>query len=149
MFEMASLNAIHIKMNQALAKHGGRIDAVFFCPHAPDEGCDCRKPMPGLIRLIGERYGVSLKNVPVVGDTLRDIQAGAAAGCPTHLVKTGKSAGLAGQALADLLGMVPGARAHEDLAGFADWWIRNERSQRGEPETDQDSQPAPAIGSTH
>jgi D-glycero-D-manno-heptose 1,7-bisphosphate phosphatase len=105
--------------------------------------------MPGLIELIGERYGVSLKNVPVVGDTLRDIQAGAAAGCPTHLVKTGKSAGLAGQALADLLSLVPGARAHEDLAGFAEWWIRNERGQRGEPETDQDSQPAPATGSTH
>jgi D-glycero-D-manno-heptose 1,7-bisphosphate phosphatase len=149
MFEMASLNAIHIKMNQALAKHGGRIDAVFFCPHAPDEGCNCRKPMPGLIQLIGERYGVSLKNVPVVGDTLRDIQAGAAAGCPTHLVKTGKSAGLAGQALADLLSLVPGARAHEDLAGFAEWWIRNERSQRGDVESDQDAKPAPASGGTH
>ena len=148
MFEMASLNAIHIKMNQALAKHGGRIDAVFFCPHAPDEGCNCRKPMPGLIQLIGERYGVSLKNVPVVGDTLRDIQAGAAAGCPTHLVKTGKSAGLAGQALADLLSLVPGTRAHEDLAAFAEWWIRNDRSQRGDPETDQGAQPAHSSRST-
>ena len=138
MFEMAALNAIHVKMNQALAQHGGRIDAVFFCPHTPDEGCTCRKPLPGLMQLIGERYGVSLKNVPMVGDSLRDIQAGAAAGCPTHLVKTGNSTGLSGQALSDTLGMVPGTRAHEDLAAFAEWWIRNERIQRGDtgPGTD-------------
>jgi D-glycero-D-manno-heptose 1,7-bisphosphate phosphatase len=138
---MSAHNAIHQKMNQALAQHGGRIDAVFFCPHTPEENCACRKPKPGLMQLIGERYGVPLKGVPMVGDTLRDMQAGAAAGCPTHLIKTGKSVGLAGQALADLLSLVPGTRAHDDLDAFADWWIRQERSQRGEPETQGDSEP--------
>ena len=54
MFEMATLNQIHVKMNQALAQHGGRIDAVFFCPHTPGEGCTCRKPLPGLMQLIGQ-----------------------------------------------------------------------------------------------
>jgi len=53
---------------------------VFFCPHAPDEDCLCRKPLPGLIEQIGERFGVALSEVPVVGDTLRDLQAGAAVG---------------------------------------------------------------------
>ncbi len=132
LFDMASMNAIQLKLNQALALQGGRIDAVFFCPHAPDDGCDCRKPLPGLMRQIAERFGVSLDNTPMVGDNLRDMQAGAAAGCPTHLVLTGKSAGLDGKPLAALLDQVPGTRAHSDLSAFADWLIRQERSLRGD-----------------
>jgi D-glycero-D-manno-heptose 1,7-bisphosphate phosphatase len=54
---------------------GGRIDAVFFCPHTPEDGCDCRKPLPGLMLDIGRRYGIDLKQVPMVADTLRDLQA--------------------------------------------------------------------------
>ena len=132
LFDMASLNEIQLMMTQALAAQGGRIDAVFFCPHTPDDGCDCRKPLPGLMQQIGDRFGVSLENTPMVGDHLRDLQAGRAAGCPTHLVLTGKSAGLEGQALADLLDAVPGTCVHADLSAFADWWIRQHRSQRGD-----------------
>lgn len=132
LFDMASMNAIQLKMNQALALQGGRIDAVFFCPHAPDDDCDCRKPKPGLMLQIAERFGVSLNDTPMVGDNLRDMQAGATAGCPTHLVLTGKSAGLEGRPLADLLDAVPGTCVHTDLAAFADWLIRQERSQRRE-----------------
>ena len=132
LFDMASLNEIQLKMNHALAAQGGRIDAVFFCPHTPDDGCDCRKPLPGLMQQIGDRFGVSLESTPMVGDTLRDMQAGMAAGCPTHLVLTGKSAGLEGQALADLLDAVPGTRVHADLSAFADWWIRQQRGPRGD-----------------
>lgn len=132
LFDMASMNAIQLKLNQALALQGGRIDAVFFCPHAPDDGCDCRKPLPGLMHQIAERFGVSLDNTPMVGDNLRDMQAGAAAGCPTHLVLTGKSAGLEGQPLADLLDQVPGTSVHTDLSAFADWLIRQERSHRAD-----------------
>jgi D-glycero-D-manno-heptose 1,7-bisphosphate phosphatase len=131
LFDMASLNEIQLKMNRALAAHGGRIDVMFFCPHTPDDGCDCRKPLPGLMLQIAERFGVSLDNTPMVGDTLRDLQAGMAAGCPTHLVLTGKSAGLEGKALADLLDAVPGTRVHADLGAFADWWIRQQRNPRG------------------
>jgi len=119
LFDMATLNAMHLKMHQMLAKHGGRIDAVFFCPHTPDDGCDCRKPMPGLFRQIGERYGVDLSQVPVVGDSLRDLQAGAAAGCPTHLVRTGKAAALSDDELQAWLAQVPGTQVHADLAAFA------------------------------
>jgi D-glycero-D-manno-heptose 1,7-bisphosphate phosphatase len=89
-FEMVTLNAMHTKMNQMLAKQGGRIDAVFFCPHAPDQACTCRKPLPGLFEQIGERFGVDLRDVPVVGDSVRDLQAGAAVGCRPHFVRTGK-----------------------------------------------------------
>jgi len=131
LFDMATLNAIHLKMNQLLAKQGGRIDAVFFCPHAPDEGCDCRKPLPGLIRLIGERYGVRLPEVPVVGDSLRDLRAGAALGCPTHLVRSGKVARMNAREIEELCQQVPGTLVHADLAAFAEFLIRRARKERG------------------
>ena len=130
-FDMAALNAIHVKMNQMLAKQGGRIDAVFFCPHAPDEGCSCRKPLPGLFEQIGERFGVELSDVPVVGDSLRDLQAGVAVGCQPHLVRTGKCAQLDAEAIEQLCNEVPGTRVHADLAAFADAIIRAERRTRG------------------
>ena len=128
LFDMAALNAMHAKMNALLAKVGGRIDAVFFCPHTPDESCDCRKPLPGLFRQIGERYGVDLATVPVVGDSLRDLQAGAALGCKPHLVRTGK--GAATEA-GNLLHLVPGTVVHDDLAAFAEHLIQKERLLRG------------------
>ena len=131
LFDMAMLNAMHARMNQLLAKHGGRIDAVFFCPHAPEEQCDCRKPLPGLMLQVGERYGVDLADVPLVGDSLRDIQAGHAAGCPTHLVRTGKCARLDDAQLEQLARQVPGTRVHADLDAFADAIILQERQLRG------------------
>ena len=117
LFDVASLNAIHSKMHKALAAAGGRVDAVFYCPHVPEDGCRCRKPLPGLFEQIGERYGIDLKGVPAVGDSLRDLQAGAAVGCDAHLVLTGKSAQYRGQAVPP--GCPPGTQVHEDLAAFA------------------------------
>ncbi len=64
LFDVASLNAMHAKMHKMLAAVGGRVDAVFYCPHSPDEDCGCRKPKPGLFLQIGERYGVDLTDVP-------------------------------------------------------------------------------------
>jgi D-glycero-D-manno-heptose 1,7-bisphosphate phosphatase len=131
LFDMAMLNAMHARMNQMLAKHGGRIDAVFFCPHAPEEQCDCRKPLPGLMLQIGERYGVDLTHVPIVGDALRDLQAGMAAGCPTHLVRTGKAGQLDDVQLSLMLQQVPGTKVYADLGAFADALIHHERLARG------------------
>ena len=130
-FDMATLNAMHLKMNQLLAKQGGRIDAVFFCPHGPDEACTCRKPLPGLFEQIGERFGASLRGVPVVGDSLRDMQAGLAAGCKPHLVLTGKAARLDAHQLEALWAQVPGTQVHADLAAFAEHLIREERRGHG------------------
>ena len=121
LFDVASLNAIHAKLHKALAAVGGRIDAVFYCPHAPDDKCHCRKPEPGLFEQIGERYGIDLKGVPVVGDALRDVVAGAAAGCLPHLVLTGHGSQYAGRALPDTF--PAGTRVHADLSGFADWLL--------------------------
>ncbi len=131
LFDMATLNAMHLKMNQALAKHGGRIDAVFFCPHTPEENCECRKPLPGLMLQVGERYGLHLKDVAVVGDSLRDLLAGVAAGCPTHLLRTGKAAQYSEEQLAHVLAQAPGTQVHADLAAFADAFIIRERRLRG------------------
>jgi D-glycero-D-manno-heptose 1,7-bisphosphate phosphatase len=121
LFDMVALNAMHDKLHQALAAVGGRIDAIFFCPHTPEDDCQCRKPLPGLFEQIGARFGVSLKGVPAVGDSLRDLLAGGSAGCEPHLVLTGKSAGLTpGQAQQ---GLPEGAWIHADLAAFADHLI--------------------------
>ena len=121
LFDMASLNAMHAKLHKMLAAVGGRIDAVFYCPHTPDDKCHCRKPEPGLFEQIGERYGIDLKGVPVVGDALRDVVAGVAAGCEPHLVLTGNGAVYQGRALP---GTFPvGTRVHEDLSAFANWLV--------------------------
>ena len=75
LFEMATLNAIHDKMHRAVGQAGGRIDAVFYCPHAMEANCGCRKPKPGLLEDIGRRFNTDLTGVPVIGDALRDLQA--------------------------------------------------------------------------
>ncbi|MEZ5701860.1 MAG: D-glycero-beta-D-manno-heptose 1,7-bisphosphate 7-phosphatase, partial [Burkholderiaceae bacterium] len=67
LFDMASLNAIHTKMHRQLAAVGARVEAVFFCPHAPEDACHCRKPAPGLFEQIGARFGIPLSTVPVAG----------------------------------------------------------------------------------
>src|SRR5574343_1331563 len=99
LFDVAALNAMHSKMHIMLGAVGGRIDAIFYCPHGPEESCTCRKPLPGLFEKIGERYGMELKGVPTVGDSLRDLVAGAAVGCEPHLVLTGKAFHLRGKPL--------------------------------------------------
>ena len=90
LFDMVTLNAIHDKMHRALSQLGGRIDALFYCPHAAEDHCDCRKPKAGMIEDIGLRFSINLKNVTGVGDSLRDLQAYANAGCQPILVRTGK-----------------------------------------------------------
>jgi len=90
LFEMATLNAIHAKMHKTMAQAGGRIDAVFYCPHGADMNCDCRKPKSGMFNEIAARYGRDLSDVPAIGDSLRDLQAAVNVGARPFLVKTGK-----------------------------------------------------------
>lgn len=121
LFDMASLNAMHAKMHSMLAAVGGRVDGIFYCPHAPDEGCHCRKPEPGLFEQIAERYGVELDGVPAVGDSQRDLVAAVSAGCEPHLVLTGKAAAFRDRPLPE--GYPAQTVLHEDLAAFADYLI--------------------------
>jgi len=90
LIDMLTLNRIHRKMIDALRAVGARIDAIFYCPHAEEKGCDCRKPKPGMLLDIGRRFGVDLTKVPAVGDARRDLLAAKAAGAIPMLVRTGK-----------------------------------------------------------
>lgn len=112
LFDMATLNSIHEKMHRELSAVGGRIDALFYCPHAADDHCQCRKPNTGMIEDIGKRFSVALNKVPAVGDALRDLQAFSAAGCQPILVKTGKG-----------LETISAAKTNPDKALPKDTWI--------------------------
>jgi D-glycero-D-manno-heptose 1,7-bisphosphate phosphatase len=127
LLDMASLNAVHLRLNQLLAEKGGRLDAAFFCPHTPEEGCDCRKPLPGLIRQIGERFDVQLPEVHMVGASLTDLLTAHAAGCVPHVVLSGPLGALEPHQLAEVLATVPGARVHADLPSFAESLIQEQR----------------------
>lgn len=111
LFDMAILNAIHQKMHNLAQQVGATIDAIFFCPHAAADSCDCRKPKPGMFAEIAKRYNVSLKGVPTVGDSLRDLQAGYVSGCAPYLVLTGK-----GEKTQETGGLPPGTLVFPDLA---------------------------------
>ncbi len=90
LFDIDTLGRIHEKMCLHLEQAGGTVDSIFFCPHAPEEECDCRKPLPGLFIDIERRLGKELRGVYAVGDSLRDLQAAQAVGATPVLVKTGK-----------------------------------------------------------
>ncbi|HNQ03035.1 MAG TPA: D-glycero-beta-D-manno-heptose 1,7-bisphosphate 7-phosphatase [Thiobacillaceae bacterium] len=111
LFDMATLNAIHAKMHRQVAQAGGRIDAVFFCPHAADSRCACRKPRPGLFLEIGSRLHVDLKAVYAVGDGLRDVEAALAVGAQPMLVRTGK-----GRRTLESGQLPAGVRVYDDLS---------------------------------
>ncbi|MCS6775974.1 MAG: D-glycero-beta-D-manno-heptose 1,7-bisphosphate 7-phosphatase [Chloroherpetonaceae bacterium] len=86
---LPELEAIHAQLQAAIARTGGHLDGIFLCPHHPDAGCDCRKPLPGLLWQAARALQLDLAACYLVGDSPRDIAAGHAAGCHTVLVLTG------------------------------------------------------------
>ena len=115
--DVHALNAIHARLLKQVSALGGRIDAVFFCPHSDAEHCNCRKPAPGLLEQIRDRYGVERHDVRVVGSCAAHVQAGAALGAQVHLVCTGHSAQVApGGPLP--VGLPPGTLVHASLDDF-------------------------------
>ncbi|HEY5899140.1 MAG TPA: D-glycero-beta-D-manno-heptose 1,7-bisphosphate 7-phosphatase [Burkholderiales bacterium] len=115
LFTTRTLFEIHDALQRAAAQAGGRIDAFFFCPHAADAGCSCRKPQPGMLLEVARRFNVSLKDVYMVGDALRDVEAAAAAGARPVLVLTGK-----GKRTHEEGKLPPGTQVFADLAAFAE-----------------------------
>ena len=93
LFDLNMLDAINAKMFAAVESAGGRIDALFFCPHGPDDHCACRKPKPGLFERFAREHHVDLTAVPAIGDSYRDLQAARATGASPILVRTGKGRG--------------------------------------------------------
>ncbi len=90
LYDLETLHAMHSKMARMLEPYGGYVEAVFFCPHGPKDGCNCRKPRDGMFQDIAARYIQDLTGVPAIGDSLRDLQAARTAGAQPILVKTGK-----------------------------------------------------------
>ena len=111
LFDMATLNAINEKMYRALGQLGGRIDALFYCPHPAEANCACRKPRPGMFHDIARRFNMSLLEVVSIGDSLRDAQAASAAGAQPVLVLTGK-----GRKTRAAGGLPEGTQVFDDLA---------------------------------
>jgi len=121
LLDMATYNAINDKMYKAVNQAGGRIDAIFFCPHTNADKCSCRKPATGLLDEIMQRYGVNLKNAPAVGDSLKDLQAAAAVGAIPMLVLTGN-----GQTTRTAKEIPAGTQIFENLAAVATALAREE-----------------------
>ena len=118
-YTIEDLNAIHDKMHHLLAGYGGVIEAIFFCPHGPDDNCECRKPKPGLFLEVAQRLRIKLHKVYAVGDKVSDIQAAMAAGAKPVLVRTGY-----GQSALDGGAVPDGVPVFDDLADFVDWLLQ-------------------------
>jgi len=114
-FDMAALNAIHDKMHKALAQAGARIDAIYFCPHTAEDHCHCRKPKTGMFEDIARRLNTPLAGVPLVGDSIRDLQAAATVGALPMLVLTGN-----GKKTQRAGALPPATRVFADLAAAVD-----------------------------
>ena len=89
LFDRRALRAMHRKLRRLVSAAGGHVGRIVVCPHAPDAGCACRKPKPGLLHRLGRHYGADLANTPVIGDSLRDLEAAASVGARPILVRTG------------------------------------------------------------
>ncbi|MCC6295894.1 MAG: D-glycero-beta-D-manno-heptose 1,7-bisphosphate 7-phosphatase [Pseudomonadales bacterium] len=111
------LHAMHAELCRQVVRAGGVVDGIFYCPHAPEADCRCRKPRTGLLDAIARRFAIDLRGQPAVGDSLRDLEAARAAGCLPVLVRTGNGRAtemrLAAAALRDL-------PVYDDLAAVAD-----------------------------
>lgn len=132
------VNEINRQMVKTIAQHGGWVHGVFFCPHRPDESCDCRKPAPGMLLQAASRMNLQLDQCYLVGDALTDIQAGAAVGCQCALVKTGR--GRSQLEGADL-SQYPPFHITSDISTAVDWLLHRERVQTHTAVHESDRQP--------
>lgn len=129
LFTLDTMNKINARMFELIRQKGGEVDALLFCPHTPESGCDCRKPKPGMFQELARRLKINLTGVPAVGDSIRDLEAALAGGARPVLVRTGKGA----ETLAAIqksgdprLGQVP---VYDDLASFVDHHMQDDASR--------------------
>ncbi|MCY1285727.1 D-glycero-beta-D-manno-heptose-1,7-bisphosphate 7-phosphatase [compost metagenome] len=116
-YDTATLESMHARLRQLVAEQGGELGLIVHCPHGPDDGCDCRKPKPGMLRQIAEHYRAPLAGVWFVGDSRGDLEAALAVDCQPVLVKTGKGERTLATALP------AGTLVFDDLAAVADQLI--------------------------
>ncbi len=126
LYNIDDLHACHEKMNRLVSEAGGRVEAVFYSPYV-DNDAPCRKPNPGMYEEIGKRFRVSLKGVPVIGDSLRDLEAAVAVGARPILVQTGK-----GQKTLTQLTKMDGVTVFSDLSAAVDNLIQEAQTESGQ-----------------
>lgn len=122
-YGLDELAAMHEKMRRGVEGKGGKLGFIAYCPHGPDDHCDCRKPLPGMLKQIADHYGVGLDDVPVIGDSLRDLEAAIAVGAHPVLLRTGK-----GERTLAKGGLPEGLEIYDDLAQYVDQFLNEERS---------------------
>lgn len=120
LFTRNALTAMHRKLRRLVAREGGSVALIVVCPHGPGEGCDCRKPMPGLLTRLAKHFGVATQGVPVIGDSLRDLEAAVAVGATPILVRTGRGRSTESQ----LSGALANIAVFDDLAAAAAGLLR-------------------------
>jgi len=123
-FNESDLAAMHAKLKRLVTEAGGDIASIQFCPHKPEDGCQCRKPRPGLLDAISNDLDIGLSGAPLVGDSLRDLQAAIARGCEPILVRTGKGRHTE-EKLCEAAPPLKYAKVFDDLAAVADFLIDN------------------------
>ncbi len=119
LFDSAALDEMHAKLQSLVTAAGGAVDYITVCPHGPDDDCDCRKPKPGLLERVGRHFGTTLNEAFVIGDSLRDLQAGSAVGATPILVRTGNGR----TTEAALSGSLASIDVFDDLAAAADYLL--------------------------
>lgn len=117
LFDEFDLAQIHQHITTEVEEAGGHIEAFVYCPHGPDDNCDCRKPRPGLLEKIALELGLPLSGCPLVGDSLRDLQAAHSAGCEPVLVLSGKGEKTLAAGLPAELESI---RIYKNLSAFVD-----------------------------
>lgn len=126
LFELDDLEAIHDKMRELVESAGGHIAGIYYCPHLPTTGCNCRKPAPGLLDAIAEDFSISLEGLTFIGDSLKDLQAGAARLCRPILLRTGKGTDYEKQLADEPNAQVRNAAVYNDLASAVDSLLEKE-----------------------
>jgi D-glycero-D-manno-heptose 1,7-bisphosphate phosphatase len=123
LYDLEALERIHAKMLEAIRGVGGKIDGVFFCPHRPDDECECRKPRTGMLKQIAERFDVDLRDVLLVGDSRRDILAARRVSASPILVRSGK-----GRRTLEQNPELADTPVYDDLAAFVDDFLSDEQA---------------------
>ncbi len=121
-----TLAKIHVRMIDYVQQHGGKIQSILFCPHHPDDGCNCRKPLPGMYHELAERLNINYSGVYSVGDSVRDLQAAKAVGASPVLVKTGNGKKSLKKIASDPTIDLDGTLVFDTLATFTDALLKQE-----------------------
>ncbi|MBS1270242.1 MAG: D-glycero-beta-D-manno-heptose-1,7-bisphosphate 7-phosphatase [Gammaproteobacteria bacterium] len=124
LYSLDTMNKINMRMFELIRRKGGEVDALLFCPHAPDTGCECRKPKPGLFHELARRSKVNLARTPAVGDSVRDLEAAVAAGARPVLVRTGKGIETLDAIQRSDDERIRQVSVYDDLAAFVDRHMR-------------------------